>query len=83
MTVYATPDRNAAGVRVIRAAGDLVCVRCRLKSSEDAHFPRDRWGIPTMLDHLDLHTLRGHHVPPEAFMRLRAEYADLSERGAL
>ncbi|MFC9768621.1 hypothetical protein [Rhodococcus jostii] len=40
-------------------------------------------GIPAMLDHLDFHTVLGDHVPPEAFVRLRAEYADSFERGAL
>ncbi|MFC9768975.1 hypothetical protein [Rhodococcus jostii] len=82
MTVYATPDRNAAGVRVIRAAGNLVCVKCRLKSGDGDTADFQAEGIPSMLDHLDFHTVLGDHVPPEAFVRLRAEYADLSERGA-
>ncbi|MFC9768923.1 hypothetical protein [Rhodococcus jostii] len=84
MTVYATPDRNAAGVRVIRAAGGLMCIKCRLVPGDDvdhAHFRAE--GIPAMLDHLDFHTVLGDYVPPEAFVRLRAEYADLFERGAL
>ncbi|MFC9768881.1 hypothetical protein [Rhodococcus jostii] len=83
MTVYATRERNGSKVRVIRAVDDLVCVRCRLESGDGdtADFHAD--GIQAMLDHLDFHTVLGDHVPPEAFVRLRAEYADLSERGAL
>ncbi|MFC9767762.1 hypothetical protein [Rhodococcus jostii] len=83
MTVYATRERNGSKVRVIRAAGDLVCVRCRLESGDGDIADFQTEGIPAMLDHLDFHTVLGDHVPLEAFVRLRSEYADLSEDGAL
>ncbi|MFC9768363.1 hypothetical protein [Rhodococcus jostii] len=76
MTVYATRERNGSDVRVIRTDTVLACIDCRLDAFRTTE-------IPAMLDHLDFHTVLGEHVPPEAFVRLRAEYADLFDLGAL
>lgn len=86
MTVYATPDRDGSTVRVIRRCGHLACVGCELMQQAAGARPPEPFtfeadGIPTMLDHLDLHVALGDTVPLSAFERLRHEHRDNLEKG--
>lgn len=86
MTVYATPDRDGSTVRVIRRYGRYACVDCELAQEKDAGRPPELFtfeadGIPTMLDHLELHVALGDTVPQAAFDRLRHEHRDNLEKG--
>ncbi|MCQ4119861.1 hypothetical protein [Rhodococcus tibetensis] len=81
MTMYATTERDGSAVTVVRASGDLVCLRCPLIPGRDVYSRFTAADIPTMLDHLDFHQILGQHVPPATFLRLRTEHADNFEKG--
>lgn len=86
MTVYATPDRDGSTVRVIRRCGHLACVGCELMQQAAGGRPTEPFtfeadGIPTMLDHLEMHVALGDTVPQTAFDRLRHEHRDNREAG--
>lgn len=81
MTTYATPDRDGSDVHVIAANRALICVACTLTGTPGLDYRSPNAEIPTMLDHLDIHTLAGHHIPPQTFIQLRRDHSDQYEKG--
>ena len=81
MTTYATPDRDGSDVHVIAANGWLLCAACTVTGKPGIDYRIRATDIPTMLDHLDIHTLAGHHIPPQTFIQLRRDHSDQYEKG--
>lgn len=83
MTTYATPDRDGSDVHVIAANGWLRCLDCSISPEQSTKqaYVTPTTDIPAMLDHLDIHTLAGHHIPPQTFIQLRRDHSDQFEKG--